>query len=120
MTPSRVRWRFGAKFMGESSVSRAAKRRYDSLEPKVPLLALRGGLLALEGARLRSQGRQELIHGQGIDDISRFQPAPARHGHPVPDELQMWRVVGIGVDHYLYSAFLAHAQVHVGQVQPIW
>src|SRR5882762_7027068 len=100
--------------MSKSSISRLPREDTTASSQKFPSsawLVLSGGLFALGDPGLRAQGSQELIHRQGIDHVCRLQPAASGHGHAMPDELEVWSVVGIGVDDHLYPAFLAHAQV---------
>src|ERR1700682_3261 len=59
-------------------------------------LAARGLLLLLgwtRGAGLSAQCCEELVSGKGIDHVGGFEPSPAGHRYPVPQERQMHRIV---------------------------
>src|SRR5712671_1177447 len=82
-------------------------------------LTLGGGLFRASGAGFGPQGGEKLVDRQGINDISLLEPATPRHGHAVADERQMQGVVGVGRDDHLDPAFLAHAQIDVGEIKTV-
>src|SRR6266851_1087358 len=69
--------------------------------------------------RLGPEGRQEFRGGQGIDDILLLEPAAPRHGDAVADEGQVAGAVRIGRDDHLHATVLAHAEIHVLQVETV-
>src|SRR5712691_8215750 len=69
--------------------------------------------------RLVPEGSQEFRGGQGIDDILLLEPAAPRHGNPVADEGEVAGAVRIGRDDHLHATILAHAEIHVLQVETV-
>src|SRR6266702_3666830 len=106
--------------------------RYDSQGQKVPFresarpwlgsIPLRRALLLdprTGRPRLGPEGSQEFRGGQRIDDILLLEPAAPRHGDAVADEREVAGAVRIGRDDHLHAAVLAHAEIHVLQVETV-
>src|SRR6266851_6169371 len=68
---------------------------------------------------LRPKGSQEFRGGQGIDDILLLEPAAPRHGNAIAHEGQVAGAMRIGRDDHLHATVLAHAEIHVLQVETV-
>src|SRR6266566_1102668 len=69
--------------------------------------------------RLGPKGSQEFRGGQRIDDILLLEPAAPRHGNAIADEGEVAGAVRIGRDDHLHATVLAHAEIHVLQVETV-
>src|SRR6516162_1166323 len=83
------------------------------------LLLTPPGMFHSGRSRFCPQGRQKLLGRQGVQHICLAEPTAPCRGHAILDVGQVPGAVGIGRDHYLHAALLAHTQINVLQVQPV-
>src|SRR6266446_6904904 len=67
----------------------------------------------------RPEKRVSVGPWQRVYYVMLFQPAPAGHGYPIPDEGKVSRAVGVGGNDHLDAAVLAHPQINVFEVEAI-